>query len=258
MIPGCEKSARSGAVSVDGTRVSGRRLRIGVLEDDPTLRPLYDLAFTKAGHAVSSFRLVGEFMRAVRRTPFDAVLLDWHLPDGTAAEPLQWIRQNNGWSTPVIVVSADGREASAVEALRAGADEYLVKPLRVQEALARLEARLRRLAGPDPGLVRIGARELDAVARVLRVGGAVVELTPKEFDLAALFLRNPGRLFSRSELLQRVWGTLADVETRTVDAHVSQLRRKAGLDGLDGWSLRAVYGRGYRLARVPDAPEADG
>jgi len=210
MIPGCEQSVRSGAVSVDGAGVSGRRLRIGVLEDDPTLRPLYDLAFTKAGHAVSSYRLVREFMRAVRRAPFDAVLLDWHLPDG------------------------------------------------VQEALARLEARLRRLAGPDPGLVRIGARELDAVARVLRVGGAVVELTPKEFDLAALFLRNPGRLFSRSELLQRVWGTLADVETRTVDAHVSQLRRKAGLDGLDGWSLRAVYGRGYRLARVPDAPEADG
>ena len=207
---------------------------------------------------MSSFRLVGEFMQAVRRAPFDAVLLDWHLPDGTAAEPLRWIRQNSGWATPVIVVSADGREASAVEALRAGADEYLVKPLRAQEALARLEAHLRRLAGPDPGSVRLGAHALDVATRVLRVGGEVVELTPKEFDLAALFLRNPGRLFSRSELLQRVWGTAAEVETRTVDAHVSQLRRKAGLNGLDGWSLRAVYGRGYRLERIPDAPEAGG
>lgn len=236
------------------------RLTIGILEDDPTLRRFYDHALARAGHLVRSYRLVADFMFALQHERFDAFLLDWHLPDATAAVPLRWIREQLGWAVPVIVISADGSEQSVVRAFTMGADEYLVKPVRVPEAAARIEAHLRRLTRRPPQPLRFGPFEVNPEDGVLRVAGDPVPLTPKQFDVAALLFRNPGRLFTRMELMHQVWGTTADLETRTVDSHVSQLRRKASLDGRYGWAIRSVYGRGYRLEQVtgPVDDEAEG
>lgn len=232
------------------------RLTVGVLEDDPTLRRFYDHALVRAGHLVCGYRQVSDFMFALQHERFDAFLLDWHLPDETAAGPLKWIRAHLGWAVPVIVVSADGSERSIIQALGAGADEYLVKPVRVPEALARIEAHLRRLTRKPVQTLRFGPFEVSPADGVMRVAGQPVPLTPKQFDVAALMFRNPGRLFSRLELMHQVWGTTADLETRTVDSHVSQLRRKAELDGRHGWAIRSIYGRGYRLEQVPGPIDA--
>ncbi|MEN9315003.1 MAG: hypothetical protein RIS35_1396, partial [Pseudomonadota bacterium] len=177
------------------------RLTIGVLEDDPTLRRFYDHALVRAGHLVRGCCRVSDFMAALRQHRHDAFLLDWHLPDGTAAMPLQWIRENLGWDVPVIVVSADGSEGSIVHALRSGADEYLVKPIRVAEAVARIEAHLRRLTRSPVQPSRFGVFEVSAAEGVLRVAGKPVMLTPRQFDVAALLFRHPGRTFSRLELM---------------------------------------------------------
>ena len=140
-----------------------------------------------------------------------------------------------------------------MHALKAGADDYLTKPLRRLEFLARLEALLRRSRGhgrDSDEAIEAGAFRIDLAGRTLHKDDALIELTQKEFDMVALLFRNVGRLLSRSYLLDTVWGISADVSTRTVDTHASQLRTKLGLYPEEGWRLSAVYQHGYRLERV--------
>src|SRR5262249_37437059 len=145
------------------------------------------------------------------------------------------------------------REEDIVHALKAGADDYLVKPLRRLEFLARVEALLRRSRGraaDAEALIETSAFRIDGEGRTLEKDGQPIELTPKEFGVAALLFRTIGRLLSRAYLLDSVWGISAEVSTRTVDTHVSQLRNKLGLRPEEGWRLSAVYQHGYRLERV--------
>jgi DNA-binding response OmpR family regulator len=158
---------------------------------------------------------------------------------------------------PVLFTTGRDREEDIVYALKSGADDYLVKPLRRLEFLARVDALLRRSRGhgrEEDAPIEAGAFHIDPRGRTLHRDGVAVELTQKEFEMAALLFRNVGRLLSRAYLLDTVWGISAEVSTRTVDTHASQLRIKLGLYPEGGWRLSAVYQHGYRLERLGSAP----
>ncbi len=163
---------------------------------------------------------------------------------------LKWARQNLGWETPILVLTARDDEETVVQALGAGADDYVVKPAKPMELMARVAALGRRLRPGGVQMLRLGAFEIDIQSQRLMLDGAAVPMTQKEFDLAVYLFQNPGKLLSRDHLLNKIWGISADVDTRTVDTHISRLRKKLGLDGGKGWKLVPVYGVGYRFERV--------
>ena len=161
----------------------------------------------------------------------------------------------------MLFATAQNREEDSVHMLKAGADDYQTKPLRRLEFLARVEALLRRSRAAPPeqaAVLEAGAFRIDPQGRTLEKDGAGLELTQKEFDFALLLFRNIGRLLSRAYVLDTIWGISAEVSTRTVDTHASQLRTKLGLYPEEGWRLSAVYQHGYRLERVSAAPAAKG
>jgi DNA-binding response OmpR family regulator len=180
------------------------------------------------------------------RETFDVLVLDWMLPDMTGIEVLDWLRQLED-RTPVLFVTSRDTENDIVEALRHGADDFLVKPPRRSELLARLKALKRRADGfAGNGPLTVGAYELDAGSTSARLHGELLELTERQFQLALVLFRNPGRLLSRQYLLEAVWGLNAQVQTRTLDIHVSQLRTLLRLAD-NGWRINSVYAHGYRL-----------
>ncbi len=164
---------------------------------------------------------------------------------------LTWVRQSFLGRIPVVFITAQDSEEHIVAALQAGADDYLVKPPRRRELIARVQAVGRRagaiqpseiLQGTDPYVVDVGRR-------VILLKNQPVELTSKEFDLAAYMFANAGRLVKRGVLLERVWGRSQTITTRTVDAHISRIRKKLEIDESNGWRLISVYQHGYRMER---------
>lgn len=239
-------------------------MNIALLEDDPDQRDLAALWLTHGGHQVTSFASTGELIRDLGAHRYDLLVLDWTLPDGTGGDVLSWLRNRPGVQPPAIVLTSRDKESQVVEGLNSGADDYLVKPARPAELLARISALGRRTRTRSPQLLELGGYRVDLLEQRISVDGVPAELTQREFDLAVYFFQNPGVLLSREHLLNRVWGRTVDVTTRTVDTHVSRLRRKLGLDGQRPQRLTPVYGQGYRLDSVdkatPDkntaAPEA--
>ncbi len=228
-------------------------MHIGIAEDDPDQQALLRLWLESAQHSVATFGTVAQYIEALKRERFDMLLIDWMLPDGTGADLLQWARGNLGWETPILVLTARDDEQTVVEALQAGADDYVVKPPKPAELLARVAALGRRVRANALPVLRLGAFEIDIQRQRLSIDGDPVMLTQKEFDLSAYLFQNPGKLLSRDHLLNKIWGLNAEVDTRTVDTHVSRLRKKLGLDGSKGWKLVPVYGVGYRFERIDTA-----
>jgi two-component system response regulator RegX3 len=231
-------------------------MHVGVIEDDGDQRSLACLWLKEAGHGFGEFESVAAALAGLAQQRFDALLLDWMLPDGTGEQVVQWVRGNLGWDLAVVVLTARDEEDVVVRALKAGADDYVVKPAKQQELLARLAAAARRARPGGMQVLRLGPYEADLQRQRLARAGEPLTLTQKEFDLAVVLLQNPGKLLSRDHLLNRVWGLNTDVDTRTVDTHVSRVRKKLGLDGGGGWKLMPVYGYGYRLDRLQDGAGA--
>jgi DNA-binding response OmpR family regulator len=226
-------------------------MRIGILEDDLAQQELYRLWFGTAQHTCRSYGTARSFLEALPGEAFDLLIIDWTLPDSSGEVALRWIRENLGWSLPVIFVTARDSELDIANALRAGADDYVVKPARFLELLARVDALGRRVK--PPAVVHFGAYDINKDLRQIRVHGKEVELTQKEFELACYLFRHPGKLLSRVALLEKLWGLNADVDTRTVDTHISRIRRKLGISPENGWNVIPVYGYGYRIERVEAA-----
>jgi two-component system response regulator RegX3 len=187
----------------------------------------------------------------LQRDRFDALLLDWNVPGLSGMGVLKALRQMHV-STPVVMCTARDSEADIVEALRAGADDYVVKPLQRMELLVRLEAVTRRRAVVDPSLEELvlGGVRVNFTARTIVRNDVRVELTAKDFDLSVLFLRHVGRLLSRRYIRESVWKSTAEINSRSLDTHVSRVRRKLQLTPENGWRLSAVYSHGYRLERL--------
>ncbi len=225
-------------------------MHIGIVEDDPDQLGLVSLWLEAAQHSVRGFGTAADYLDALKKEHFDLLLMDWMLPDGTGADLLPWVRGNLGWDLPVLVVTAREDEETVVQALQAGADDYVVKPLKQLELLARVAALGRRVRSGGMPVLRLGAFEIDITRQRLTLDDEPVTMTQKEFDLSAYLFQNPGKLLSRDHLLNKIWGINVDVDTRTVDTHVSRLRKKLSLDGSKGWKLAPVYGVGYRFERV--------
>jgi DNA-binding response OmpR family regulator len=149
----------------------------------------------------------------------------------------------------VIFLTASGEESAIVEGLAAGADDYVVKPPKQGELLARVAAVLRRRGGEHDGneALELPPYRVDPQRRQISIDGEPVELTQREYELACYLFRRQGRIVSRDALLENVWNLAGDVSTRTVDTHISRLRKKLGLSGENGWRLTAVYQHGYRI-----------
>jgi DNA-binding response OmpR family regulator len=225
-------------------------MHIGLVEDDVDQRDLICMWLESAQHQVEAFGTGRELLDSVKQHSYDLLVVDWMLPDYNGGAVIKWVRENVGWDLPVMVVTVRDSEADIVAGLRAGADDYLVKPLRAMELLARVEAMARRGKSRKVPVIHAGLYEIDFDRRLVRVRGEPVELTQKELDLAYYLFSNPGKLFSRVHLLERIWGLHADVDTRTVDTHVSRLRRKLKFCAENGWQLTPVYGYGYRMERM--------
>lgn len=222
-------------------------MRIGVLEDDPAQVELYKLWFSTAQHECTVFGTIAAFVAGIGKERFDLLLVDWLLPDGTGEQALKAARETLGWDVPIICVTLRDAEQDIVNALRVGADDYVVKPPKYFELLARIESLARRSRTAQPPILRLGAYEIDQGNREILLSGKAVELTQKEYELACYLFRNPGRLLSRVHLLEAVWGLQAEIDTRTVDTHVSRIRRKLKIFPETGWEIISVYGYGYRL-----------
>jgi DNA-binding response OmpR family regulator len=225
-------------------------MHIGIAEDDPDQAALLSLWLEGAGHTPKVYGTAADYLDALKRDRFDLLLIDWMLPDGTGAELIDWVRAQLGWELPVLVVTSRDDEETVVAALKAGADDYVVKPPKPKELLARVAALGRRIRAGGLPVLRLGAFEIDIQRQRLALDGEAMVLTQKEFDLSTYLFQNPGKLLSRDHLLNKIWGINADVDTRTVDTHISRLRKKLGLDGSKGWKLVPVYGVGYRFERT--------
>jgi DNA-binding response OmpR family regulator len=181
----------------------------------------------------------------------DMVLLDWVLPDVSGIEVCRELRRR-GAVCPIVILTGRSAKVDVVVGLEVGADDYITKPFDARELTARLRAHLRRSRMESeparPGLVRVGSVEIDIDGRRVRVGESEVRLTLTEFNLLTLLAANPGRVLTRSQLLEKVWGYLAEVDHHSVDPHVQRLRRKLEARGQSGVALDAVPGLGYRLS----------
>lgn len=238
------------------------RLRIALLEDDPDQVGIFTLWLQHQEHSVKSFGTAADFLRAARRDSFDLYMLDWMLPDQSGIDVLRKLRDEMQDFTPVLIATAKDRERNVVEALEAGADDYLVKPLRQREMMARVAALARRAKGGGPKEDTLEAEPyvLGIKHKRIALNGNEISLTSREFDLAAFFFRNSGRVVSRSHILEAIWGIDAqNVTTRTVDTHISRLRKKMQLNETNGWKLSAIYQHGYRLekAQAGQAPSSE-
>jgi len=228
-------------------------LRIALLEDDQDQVELFTLWLKDSEHSVKACGTGADFLRAVRRDSYDLYLLDWMLPDMSGIDVLRKLRDELQDYTPVLIATAKNQERNIVQALEAGADDYLTKPLRQREMMARVNALARRAAGGRPQEKAVDAKpyELDMEHKRVSLNGDEISLTTREFDLATFFFRNAGRVVSRPHILETIWGIEnADVSTRTVDTHISRLRKKMQLTDANGWKLSAIYQHGYRLERA--------
>lgn len=225
-------------------------MHIGVLEDDATQLELYKLWLSSAQHQALFYSTVANFLASFKTEKFDLLIVDMSLPDGSGDKVLTWVRENLGWDLPIIVVTARDAEADVVSTLRLGADDYVIKPPKSFELVARIEALGRRNKAAQPQVIKRGVYEIHSENREILLAGKAIELTQKEYDVACYLFQNPGRLLSRVHLLEVIWGLQADIDTRTVDTHVSRLRRKLSIYPDQGWEIISVYGYGYRMEVV--------
>ena len=232
--------------------------RILVIEDAPDLADGLRANLEVEGYDVTVALTGEEGIEAARCSRPDLVLLDVMLPGIDGSQVLARLRQA-AVDAPVLILTARGEEVDKVRGFRTGADDYVTKPFGVLELLLRIKALLRRGQARDATsarkarVVRVDDIEIDADDRVVRRAGTEIPLTPKSFDLLVALLEKQGRVASRQELLHHVWGYADSVTTRTVDAHVAELRRKLEKDPAEPRLILTVWKVGYRL-RVDSRP----
>jgi two-component system response regulator RegX3 len=223
-----------------------------LVEDEESITTPLTEALEREGFATRVARTAAEATALGRSVRPDLVLLDLMLPDGSGFDVCRELRAHS--SVPIIILSARGEEADRVIGLELGADDYVVKPFSAREVVARIRAVLRRAgapASPGDGPIEIGAVRLDPARRSVALGGEALELSRKEFDLLALLMREAGTVVQRERLLDEVWDVNWFGSTKTLDVHVSGLRKKLRDDPADPRYLHTVRGVGFRFV-APD------
>lgn len=230
-----------------------RRKTVLLVEDDPHIADIVYLHLTDEGFAVTQVRDGRMALDLLDRSPWDALVLDLMLPGVDGLEVCRKARSLAGY-TPIIMISAKSSEVHRILGLELGADDYLPKPFSVLELVARVRALLRRveaLSKVQPGegpRFTVGALTIDAITREVGLAGRGLDLTPKEFDLLCFFAKHPGKVFSRLDLLNQVWGYEHDGYEHTVNTHINRLRAKIERDPAKPQRIMTVWGVGYKLA----------
>ncbi len=220
--------------------------RILIVEDEPSIALALEDDLGREGYQTELATDGETAERRARSGEFDLILLDVMLPKRDGFDVCRRVRQA-GVETPIVLLTARTQEAEKVMGLEAGADDYVTKPYSARELRARVKAHLRRSAARAPDVHRIGDAELDLVRCELRRGGRPVELSALEFKLLSAFVRRSGRLLTRAQLLDEVWGPGTHVTDRVVDNQVTNLRRKIEPDPEHPRYLVALRGLGYRF-----------
>jgi DNA-binding response OmpR family regulator len=227
--------------------------KILVVDDEPTLVATLDYNLRRDGHEVIIARDGEAAIEQARLVEPDLVLLDVMLPKIDGLEVCRTLRR--GSMVPILLLTARDSEIDKVVGLELGADDYITKPFSMRELLARVKAQLRRNQRPDgearpaaSGSLRLAGIDIDLRARSVKRGEQRVHLKPKEFDLLAFLAQNPGHVFTRDQLLERVWGYAFNGDSRTVDVHVRWLREKLEEQPSKPKLLETVRGVGYRFA----------
>jgi DNA-binding response OmpR family regulator len=242
-------------------------MNIAALEDDPNEANLIQQILVNAGHACTVFQTGAALLDALRMRHFDLLVLDWNLPDMTGYDVVNWVRSNLSAQVLVLFLSNRALEENIVLGLMSGGDDYMLKPVRRAELLARVHALSRRLpASPsatsnagaavvhvaavpvvEGPTLEVGPYRFNKILKSAQLHGKTVELKPKEFDIAFILFQNAGGIVARDKLIEMVWGRELVMTSRTLDTHMSNVRSKLALKPENSIKLTTIYTLGYRL-----------
>ena len=227
--------------------------QILIVEDEKPIRDMIAFGLRRAGFIVTEAEDCGEARLRMADARPDLMLIDWMLPDQTGLELTRSIKRNKETQDlPVILLTARAEEQDKVAGLEGGADDYVTKPFSPRELLARIQALLRRASPTAAGeAIEAGGLKLDPASHRVTAADQSVSLGPTEYRLLQFFMEHPERVYSRSQLLDRVWGGNVYVEERTVDVHIRRLRKALEPSGTDGL-VQTVRGSGYRFSTRPE------
>lgn len=224
--------------------------RLLVVDDEVKIRELVRAYLQKEGYAVDEAGNGREALEKIRGSGFDAIILDVMMPGMDGLDLCREIRKTS--DVPIIMLTARGEEIDRVLGLELGADDYMVKPFSPRELVARVKAILRRVkkagsAGKPQALIEAGGLKINEDTREVTVNRKTLALTPKEYDLLLTLSRHPGRVFTREQLLEQVWGYDFFGEARTVDTHITRLREKIARADGDEQYIATIWGVGYKF-----------
>ncbi|WP_296228658.1 response regulator transcription factor [Ralstonia sp. UBA689] len=222
-------------------------MKIAILEDNPPQLAMLVSWLQEAGHEVTGFSNGREYMKSLQSETYDLLLLDWEIPDYAGIDVLAWLRLRQYRNTPAIMLTHKTSEEDVVTALKIGADDVIRKPAQRNEVLARIAAVTRRSLTTERRMLEIGKFRLDRVTSRAWHDELEVHLTATQFALAVQFFENFGQVISRERLYAAIWGRSHAIESRTLDAHISNLRAKLGLRAENGLRISMLYNHGYRL-----------
>jgi DNA-binding response OmpR family regulator len=225
---------------------------IGYLEDDPQQATMVKAWLVELGHEVVHSETVADFKKTLKIQTYQLLILDWELPDGSGLDVLIMIRMKIDKNIPIVFCTQRDSDIEVAKVLDAGADDYMRKPVSRVELKARVQALLRRSGAKDNSLriVKFSQYHFDTHLVQAFNNNEPVELTDKDFELALCLFKNNGRVLSRAFLLETVWGVNANLNTRTVDVHVSRIRKSLKISPQSGFRIKTVYQHGYRLEMV--------
>ena len=232
-------------------------MRIAALDDDPLQLEFICQVLLAQGHSCHPFTTGTALMDALRSDPsaFEMLIVDWELPDTSGPDIVQWARQHVSTTWPILFITHRQEERDIVQGLECGADDFMAKPVGRNELSARVNSLLRR-AYPHHGAenaLEFGSYRFFPETRTLEVKGVAIELRHLEYELALYLFQNQGRLLTRDHLRETIWGQVPEMNSRTLDTHLSRVRTQLDLRPSNGYLITSVYGMGYRFESVEQA-----
>lgn len=228
------------------------QMRVALLEDNLEQAELVRHWLKDWGFFCHHFEMAGDLLKNIVNESYDLFLIDWELPDINGIEVVRQLRNDFKIQQPIIFVTSRDSETDIVEGLESGADDYLIKPLRPLELKARIKALSRRLNQQSDAseMLEFSPYKFKKDSETVLLDDQPLNLTSKEFQVALFLFSNAGSILSRGHILERVWGKRSDLNTRTVDTHVSTIRQKLKIRPNTGWKLSSIYRHGYRLEKI--------
>ena len=231
-------------------------MRIAIADDDPELLDQLHLALQDTEHQCERFRSGEHLITSLKRETYDVVLVDWNMPGKTGLNVIEWATDALETPPAFILLTSRSEKSDVVRGLEAGAVDYVVKPESKEVILARIEAANRRTRPAEPDrFAKFGDYQIDRLLQVISWKGDPVKMTNKEVQVATLFFDNLNRPLSRAYIFGQIWGGVADIESRTLDLHVSRVRSKLQLRPQNGFAIQTVFGFGYRMDRCNETED---